>query len=370
MRAPRSPSRFLREALAHDVRTRFVGHDADGDIYSLSPARDSLDSLTRSEYLREHVGPLAQTEIERDLLLDDGGYGEEAFGGPYTDRTCYSAADRRGMVDHPFRGTGADDMTTTRYGLGPEGQDAMTGESRFDTVEFGGVDVDSEPPTAGLDGGAGDEFIASGSFDAHFRDFREDSDSDIGADWPGIGPAVPATAPRAVPRNVTGYSDTIAQLAAEEWDASNPPDDSYDSGGGGSLFLPSTTTVLQPLPQFDGDSPADGSPADGSPADGSPTDGSGADMPDDPPISYAEGIGVVGASAAVVGGTMWWLGVKGWWWLAALPLTYATAGLVGVAYVLGKANHGDAAAKAWENSVQSQMLQARLIQRKVLLRAW
>jgi hypothetical protein len=346
-RVPRSPSRFLQEALAHDVRTRFVGHDPDGDLYSAEPARDLSGALSYSEYLREHVGPLAQTEIQRDLLLDDGGYSGADFGGPYVDRTSYSAADRRGMVEQPFRGTGADDMTTTRYGLGPEGHDALTGIGRWDDTEFG-----AEVPDSELDGGAGDEFLASGSFGDHFRDFRsadeEDGENGVGAEGFGF-PYAPATAPlgpASLPQNQTGYSDAAVQLAAEEWDESNP-EPAYT----GSLLVPQSTTVLQPLPQFDGDS----------------VDASAAEMPDDPPLSYGEGVAIVGASAAVVGGTMWWLGCKGWWWLGALPLTYAAAGLVGVAYVLGKANHGDAAAKAWESSVQGQMLQARLIQRKILV---
>ena len=397
---PRSPSRFLREALTHDVRTRFVGHDESSDLYSRAPARDLTGSLSRSEYLREHVGPLAQTEIERDLLLDDGGYSGPDFGGPCESRNLYSAADRRAMVEQ-FRGLG-DDMTHARYGLGPEGSDALTGIDRFDDAEFGGEDL------GGLDGGAGDEFLASGSFADHFRDFRADEGDDEparyevagDADDPfSLGPQVPATAPRAAARNETGYSDAAVQLAAQEWDDSNPDPDYY----GGSLLLPSTTTTLQPLPQFNGEQlpaslsaarawgwtcalSADGSAwrctlagdplgtiltfdPSGNPVYTGPTGGLGdfgEDMPDDPPLSYGEGVGIVGASAGLVGGTFWWLGAKGWWWLAALPLTYAAAGLVGVAYVLGKANRGDAAAKLWEDRVQGQMQAAALIQRKVL----
>ena len=374
---PRSPSAFLREALLHDARSRFVGYDQDGDLYCPTPARDLSDSLTYSEYLREHVGPLAQTEIERDLLLDDGGYSEADFGGPYRDRYLYSAAERRGMTEVPFRGTGADDMTHVRYGMGPEGADGLTGDARYDEpavgepavgeVEFGG---EADLRSSGLDGGAGDEFVASGSFEGHFSDLTsEDSEeasdelhvpepywptgnfSAIGAEWPGAGPAVPATAPLAMSAlQRTGYSDSTVQLAQDEWDAAN----GYDDSPSQSLFLPSASTTLQPLPQFDGDGPS----APGAVPDVDPVD--------DTPLSYAEGVAITAVSAGLVGGTMLWLGVKGWWWLSAIPLTYAAAGAVGVAYVLGKANHGDAAAKAWEDRVQSQMLAARLIQRKVM----
>ena len=342
-RAPRSPSRFLREALAHDARTQFVGFDHDGDLYSPNPARDLTTSLSRSEYLREHIGALAQTEIERDLLLDDGGYGEADFGGPYQDRSSYSAADRRGIVDgysgQQFRGSGADAMTHAHYGLGPEGGDALTGMGQFDDTEFG-----SE----------GDEFLASGSFGDHFRDFRADEGDDEPVRYEvagdpddafSLGSQIPVTVARSSAGwNQTGLPDVTVQLAAQEWEDSNP--DEYT----GSLLVPQSTTALQPIPQFDGDS----------------ADASTAEMPDNPPLSYGEGVAIVGASAGLVGGTFWWLGAKGWWWLAALPLTYAAAGLVGVAYVLGKANRGDAAAKLWESRVQDQMQAAALIQKKVL----
>ena len=54
------------------------------------------------------------------------------------------------------------------------------------------------------------------------------------------------------------------------------------------------------------------------------------------------------AGVAAPAGLLYLLGVKGWWWLTMLPLSYVGIGVASVAVIIGKSKSGDKVAQQWE----------------------